>query len=152
MSLIASMSVSSNAAGTILTLTDTSTGEGTVTVRTFTVYNANGDLVQVIQSPSSTSAPFNVTADAYWSFTLDITDNTGSYEAERNYLANGIYLSTYVNVIAQLGCSCNCGSEELTYADIAELYNTAALRLALGGFGSAANNAIVAANALITGS
>ena len=152
MSVVASMSVSSNAAGTILTLTDDSTGLGTVTARTFTVYNSLGDLVQVIQSPTSATAPFDVTADAYWSFTLDVTDNTGTYHAERNYLANGIYLSTYINVIAQLGCSCNCGSEQLIYADIAELYNTSALRLALGGFGNAANGAIVAANAIITGS
>ena len=152
MSVVASLSISSNPAGTILTLTDTSTGEGTVTVRTFTAYNAAGDIVQIIQSPSSLSAPFPITADAYWSFTIDITDNTGSYQAERNYLANGIYLSTYVNVIAQLGCSCNCGSEQLIYADIAELYNISALRLALGGFGVAANDAIIAANAIITGS
>jgi len=152
MAVIASMSVSSNPAGNVLTLSDTSTGLGTVSARTFTVYNSLGDLVQVIDSPTSATADYAVAADAYWSFTLDVTDNTGTYQAVRNYLANGIYLSTYVNVIAQLGCGCNCGGEQLTYADISELYNTSALRLALGGFGNAANNAIVAANAIITGS
>ncbi len=71
MAVSASMSVSSNPAGTVLTLSDTSTGLGTVSARTFTVYNSLGDLVQVIDSPTSATADYAVTADAYWSFTLE---------------------------------------------------------------------------------
>ena len=150
---ICSGTVTSSANGLTLTFTDTGSGYGTVTSRTLTISNALGQIVQTYSMGTNLTQEFPVTADAYWSFVLTVINATPTpYTCTVIFLANGIYMAAYVNAIAQLGCSCDCGSDQLNYYDIAELYNISALRLALGGFAIAANNAIIAANTIITGS
>ena len=144
------MTISQSSAGNVLTITDTGS-YATVSSRTLTIYDPNGNVLSVIDMGSSLTTTYDISLPQYLSFVLVVVDNTGSYSTTVNYLANGIYLVAYVNVISQLGCSCNCGSQQLIYADIAELYNSSSLRLALGGFGVAANNAILAAYNIIMG-
>lgn len=137
--------------GTILTFTDTSSGISPVVSRTLTIEDANGNVLTTIPMGTSLTATYDITADAYFVFIEQISDGTNIYTLTIAYLSTAFYENTYSNTIAQLGCDCNCGNEDLTYADKAELFKAAALRFASGGFGVAANNEIIAANIYISG-
>lgn len=152
MASTASLSIVSELGGKQLLCTDTGSYTAPVTSRTLTIYDANNVLIVQYIMNSATTQIFAVTADGYYIFVLAVTDATGVVPpATVNYYANGIYQALYTNTISQTGCGCDCDNNTLIYADIAEIYNIAGLRLAVGGFGPAAQNAITAANAIISG-
>jgi hypothetical protein len=152
MAVVLSGNISQNFSGTVMTFTDTSTGVGTLVSRILTIQNANDVVLDTIDMGASLTATYDITADAWFKFTEQIIDETGTYTLTLTYLSTAFYENTFSNTIAQLGCDCNCGNEDLTYADKGELFKAAALRFAAGGFGVAANNNIVAANIYISGS
>lgn len=147
---VASGVVTQSANGGTLTFTDTGT-YGTVSSRELVIRDSDGEILDEIDMGASLTATYTITADIYASFELTVIDNTGTYTTTVNYLSTAFYDIVFANVIAQLGCNCNCGSEQLTYADISQLYKSAAERYALSGLAPAAQNAITAANTIING-
>ncbi len=135
-----------------LLFTDTTTGVGTLVSRILNIADVNGNVIATINMGSSLTATFQILSDAYYSFTETITDNTGTYTGTINNVYTAFYDYIYSQVIAQLGCSCDCGSEDIRYYDIAQMYKNAAIADALTGSGIAAQNNITMANNLISGS
>ncbi len=129
--------------------TDTTTGIGTLVSRTLNIYNSDSVLVDTVDMGTSLTATYGISADAYLSFEETIVDNTGTYIGTFNIQTTIFYDITYVNTVAQLGCS--CGGESVNYIDISLLFRNAALILAAFGLGSAAQNNITAANTFISG-
>lgn len=134
-----------------LTFTDMSTGVGTLVSRILTIYNSNAVLVTTINMGATLTATYIVTTDQYLSFVETIVDNTGTYVLTVNYLSTTFYQISFANTIAALPNDFNCGSEQLTYIDISDLYAQAADRYALSALAPAAQNAINTANYFITG-
>lgn len=134
-----------------LTYTDTSTGIGTITSRTLNIYDSNGDLLQTINMGTNPVATYDISSDLYLSFRETIVDNTGTYSGEVDYLSTVFYNVSFVNVLAQLDCNCNCGNEQLNYTDIADLYLSGAEASALLSNPVSAQAYITAANYFITG-
>jgi hypothetical protein len=98
---------------------------------------------------TSTSTFYNITADQYLTFVETIVDNTGSYVLTINYLAQGIYAATFLNIIKDVGCTCNCSYETFMQLLIGELFLAAANRFAIAPASVSAQNNIVAANLYI---
>ena len=103
----ATISQSTPVAGVVtLTFTDTTTGLGTVSARTLTIYDYNDDLVETINMGTSTVATFNVSADGYFTFDESITDNTGTYTGEKALLCTSFYIYEYVQSVANNSTYC----------------------------------------------
>lgn len=152
MASIPSGKVTSSQGGTVLTYSDTGS-YGTVSSRILVISNSNGVPVATFNMGSSLTQNYTITADGYFSFVCTVVDNvSGSpWIAVVNFLAENICVTTLVNVVVQLGCGCNCGSEELTYSDITTTYIFCADSAALFGLGVAAQSLITAANIIISG-
>lgn len=135
-----------------LTFTDTSTGVSSLVSRILNIYDSNGTpVVSPINMGATLTATYVTTTDKYLSFVEIIVDNTGTYPLTVNYLSTTFYQISFANAIAALPNDFNCGSEQLTYIDISNLYAQAAERYALSALAPAAQNAINAANYFITG-
>lgn len=151
MAYVFSAAVTQAADGSPLTFTDNSTGIVSLVSRILNIYDSNGTLLTSINMGVTATATYAISADGYFSFVLITIDANGTHTGPKNYLSSTFFKITFVNVIAQLGANCNCGSEQLTYADIAQLYKTTADTYALLGLGTAAQTAITTANVLISG-
>lgn len=152
MSVVLSGNITQSYDGSTLLFTDTSSGVVDLVSRILTIQNSNDVVLDTIDMGDSLTASYDITADQWLKFSEQVIDGSGTYTLTLTYLSTAFYENTFSNTIAQLGCDCNCGNEDLTYADKGELFKAAALRFAAGGFGVAANNNIVAANIYITGS
>lgn len=144
----ASGNVTSSNGGLILTFTD-SGNYGTVTSRVLNIYDPNGVLLQTYNMGANLTQNYPVTADQYLSFVLTVIDNTGTFTATVNYLAEGIYIAAYLKRITALGCNCDCHSRILCNLIAGERFLSAAERFALSGLGVAANSNIQAANVYV---
>lgn len=148
MSVVTSATISQTASGSVITFTDTSTGLVGTIVRVLNVYDPTGTL---IATPifSGVTATLDVTSDAYFTFVENITDDNGSYTQTKNYLSTAFTDNVIVNTMTQFGCGCSL--EQFSFIDVAYFFRFAALRLALGGFGVAAQANIQASYTTITG-
>jgi len=133
----------------LLTFLDASTGVGTLVSRTLNIYDSDSVLVDTVDMGAVLTATYGISADSYLSFVETIIDNTGTYIGTFNMETTVFFDITFVNTVAQLGCS--CGSEQVNYIDISLLFRSAALILAAFGLGVAAQNNITAANTFISG-
>ena len=131
-----------------LQLTYQDTGSyGTVSSRLLNIYDANGDLVtSTINMGSNLTATISITADQYLTFVCTVNDNvSGSpWITTVNYLAEGIYAQTFLNVMVSSGCGCPQG--QFCNLFKAELNLQAAERYALSGLGIPADALITYAN------
>lgn len=135
----------------VMTFTDSTAGLGTVSARTLQIYNDLGALLTTINMGSLLVAVYSITADGYFTFVETITDNTGTYTGTFGFTATAFYDYTFANTIAQLGCSCACGSEQLTTNDIAEQFRTASIIFGSINAGVTSQNNITMANAVLSG-
>lgn len=149
MAVQTSGTITQASSGSPLTFLDTSSGLGTVSSRTLTIFDGNGMQLAFIVMGASLTANFPITADGYFTFFEQIVDNTGTYTLTINYLSTAFYDITFVNTMAQLGCGCSL--EQFNYIDISQLFKAAAIRLFIGGLGASSQQAITAANQYITG-
>ena len=151
MAVVASGNVTQSANGNVLTFTDTSTGIGTLTSKTLVIYDSNGAILTTIAMGAGLTATYNITADLYMSFVMTIIDNTGTYPFTYNFLSTTFYDTNLANIVAQMGCGCGTDNENLIYADIGEIFKSAALRDALSALAVAAQSMITAANNYLLG-
>lgn len=141
--------VTQSSSGSPLVFVDTTTGLGTVSSRTLTIFDGNGTQLAFIVMGAALTTPYSITADGYFTFFEQIVDNTGTYTLTINYLSTAFYDITFVNTMAQLGCGCSL--EQFNYIDISQLFKAAAIRLFIGGLGASSQANIIAANQYITG-
>ncbi len=147
--VIVSGSVSQTPSGSVLTFTDTSTGVSGLISRILNIYDPNGILLSTVNMGATLTATYDISGDGYFQFIETIVDGTGTYVLTINYLSTAFTDNVIVNTLVQLGCSCSL--ESFNFIDIAYFFRFAALRLALGGFGVAAQANILAAYSVITG-
>ena len=148
---VCSGEVSTSLDGKTLTFLDTGT-YGTVTSRILNILDVYGNVLTQINMGASLTATYAITADAMLQFILNVNDGAAE-TCTVNYLAQGIYAATYLNIIKLVGCSCNCSNETYQELSVAELFLAAANRFALGTFSVyaiSANNNIIAANNMLT--
>lgn len=147
MASVCKLSVTNSLDGKTITLTDIGSYTAPVTSRVVTVYDAFGNVLDVITFGASLTEPWNVPADAWYSFVLAVTDALGSYTNTVNFLAENQYIASFLNTIAGSGCGCDPGM----FCDMnkAELNFSAAERYALAGNSSAADKTITFANVYI---
>lgn len=151
MAVVFSANVTQAADGSPLTFTDTSTGVTGLVSRTLNIYDSDDELLTSINMGVSLTAEYAITTDQYLSFVEVIVDGSGTTTGTVNFLSTAFYEIAFANAIAALPADFNCGSNTLTYIDIADLYKQAAERYALSALAPAAQNAINAANYYITG-
>jgi hypothetical protein len=151
MATVFSANITQAANGSPVYYNDTTTGITGLVSKVLTIYDSNGDLLDTINMGSSTTASYVITTDLYLATVLTIVDGNGTTVGDLNYLSTAFYEIAFANAIAALPCDFNCGSNALTYIDIADLYKQAAERYALSALAPAAQNAINAANYYITG-
>jgi flagellar hook assembly protein FlgD len=147
----ANVSQSTPVAGVVtLTFRDTTTGLGTVSARTLTIYDYNDDLVQTISMGTSTTATFNVSADGYFTFDESITDNTGTYTGDVAFLCTAFYINAYVTSVASNTTYCGDLYGVVFNQSQAQNYRYAAIDMASFGQGVIAQQLITQANFYIT--
>ena len=130
--------------GLNLLFTDTGSYTAPVTSRVLTTYDDNGTLINTYNMGANLTQAVAVTADAYITFKLAVTDATGVLAPVTiNYLSAGIYIAAYLARLVAFGCEC-CGNFE--NIDIAEDFYKGAVRAAIGGLGTLAQQFIQAAN------
>lgn len=142
-----SATVTQSANGTTLTITDTSTLSGSLVSRNLIITDQNGDVLDTVNMGANPIATYTISKDGYFASTITLVDGAGSHTIIVNYLSTAFYEITFANTISLSGCSC----ASIDYADNSYLLMQAAIRFALGGFGVAAYNNIIAANILISG-
>lgn len=138
----------SQATSGLLTYTDTSSPNGTVTARTLVITDPNMIVLATITMGSLLTTTFNVTTDQYLTFTETLTDNGGPHTITVGYLAVTFYIQQFLVVMKSIGCSCDCSSykklnEAGNYFDAANDYAV------FIGYGILANTNIIAANTII---
>lgn len=107
MAVVVKGEVTQSLDGRDLTFTDQSTGVGTLISRILVIYDADGDILTTINMGGTLTAPYDITADAYFSFVETIIDNTGTYTLIVNYLSTTFYEITYAPLANKLDC-CSC--------------------------------------------
>ena len=133
--------------GARLLFTDTGSYTAPVTSRVLTIFDANGNLLETYNMAANLTQEYDIAADAYLTFKLNVTDATGVIAPlVVNFLSAGFYTALYLLLMADSNCACGCNWKNI---DIAEDFYKAAQRFTLAGAGVAANNNIVAANAYL---
>jgi hypothetical protein len=150
MAIITSGTVTNSLVGTLLTFTDTTTGYSLPIIsKTLTVFDAYGNQLTnpPINMGSATVATFAISADAWYSFVMNVTDQAGTYQVTVNFLAENIYIASFLNAMVNTGCGCAPGM--FCNLNKAELSISAAERFALAGSGAAADVLITSANVYV---
>ena len=148
MAVLVSGNVTNATNGLLLTFNDTTTGYTLPIVsKILTIYDAFGNVLGTINMGSTTVATFAITADAWYSFVMAVTDQTGPYTLTVNFLAENIYIASFLNAMVNTGCGCQPGM--FCNINKADLNLTAAERFSLAGNSSAADVTITAANVYI---
>ena len=145
MASTASGKVTNSQDGKTLTYTDTGS-YSTIISRILTIYDANGVLLNTINMGATLVSTFGITADGYYTFICTVVDNTGTFTATVNFLAENIYIAAMLSFLAGLGCCNGCIPENVFIAD---LYAGGAEDSGSFGFGPQAQQQITAANTLI---
>lgn len=133
--------------GLVLTYQDTGS-YGTIVSRTLNVYDKNGTLFQgPFTMGAALTQAVNITTDQWLRFVCVVVDNTGTFTATVNYLAEGIYIASFLNRMVTLGCGCNKNQ----FCDLfkAQLNLAAAEWFSIPGLGIAATSSINAANVYV---
>lgn len=133
-----------------LTFTDTTTGLGTVSARTLTIYDYNNVLVKTINMGTSTTATFQISADGYYTFDESITDNTGTYIGEVAFLCTAFYIAAYVQSVASNATYCGDLFGTVFNQSRAQNYRYAAIDMASFGQRVIAQELITQANFYVT--
>lgn len=144
MASVASGEVIPTIGGLVLTYLDTGS-YGTIVSRTLNVLDANGNLVAgPINMGTNLSTEINITFDQWLQFICVVVDNTGTFTATVDYLAEGIYTQAFLNQMVSLGCQC----QRNAFCDLfkAELSFVSAERYAVSGLGIPASQLILGAN------
>lgn len=144
----ASATITNSLDGKTLTFNDTGS-YGTIISRSLQVNDFNGNPLSTINMGLTLTTPYGITADQWIQFVLTVVDNTGTFTVTKNYLAEGIYTALFLNIMKQLGCSCNCSQEAFENLFIGEIFLMTAERFAIGSAPISAENNIVAANLYI---
>lgn len=132
-----------------LTYTDVTTGESNVTSKILVITDCNGVVLDTISMGTGTVATYNITADAWFLFTLTIVDDAGTSTGANSYVSIAFYQSVFAPLIASIDCD-NDTYGLIFNASRAELYKNASLDEALFGQGVVANNLIIQANYYVT--
>jgi len=140
--------VVSQATSGLLTYTDTSVPNGTVTSRVLVITDPNGVVLANITMGASLTATYNVTTDQFLTFTETLVDSGGSHIIIVDYLATTFYIQQFLAVMKAIGCSCNSSvdkklNEAGNYFDAANDYAM------FTGYGALASANIIAANTII---
>lgn len=148
MAVVTSGSVAQSAGGLVLTFTDTSTGIGTLTSRTLTVYDCNGNIL--VPSPfsmgTSTTQAFDITADGWYRFYEVIVDNTGTYPLTVDFYADAVYKNAFSNAMVAVSSYQSDLFGVIWSLNLSQDYYNAGYRFFIGGFSVAAQNMITQAN------
>lgn len=129
---------------------DTTTGLGTVSSRTLTIYDYNNVLLKTINMGTSTIATFQIQADGYYTFDESITDNTGTYIGEVAFLSTAFYIAAYVQSVASNATYCGDLFGTVFNQSRAQNYRYAAIDMASFGQRVIAQELITQANFFIT--
>jgi len=132
-----------------LTYTAVDTGLGSVTSRILTIFDCNGNLLDTI-TMSGLTAQYNITADGYFMFTQTVTDGTGTYTGDTNYVSTAFYINAFVLSVAGINSQCTDIYGTIMRQSQAQNNRYAAVDAGLFGQGVVAQNLITYANFLIT--
>ena len=137
--------VTQSADGKTLTFTDTSSGVS-VTTRSLSIYDSNGDLLETINMGVSLTAEYDIATDVYLSFILTLN---GSLTAEVNFLSTRFYDLQALTLEEALNCTCKSAKSLCNDAVKAMMAKDWAETYFIFGQGVNAQRNITAANTLI---